>query len=299
MQPADRPQRLWWHLLLLLLTLLTTTVVGAGFDEGFRQNRPFNFDRDLGGYLLLFENPAALLSGLPFSLTLVLILLAHEMGHYMACRFYRVDATLPYFLPAPTLIGTFGAFIKIRSPILSRRVLFDIGVGGPLLGFLVLLPCLIAGVSLSKIVPGIGLKGDVIFGVPLIQRLLEWIFFPGVSSADILLHPVARGAWVGVMATALNLLPIGSLDGGHILYAFVGDRMRILSRIFALCLVPLGLFFSYSWLVWAAILLLLGLRHPRIYDHYPVGGVRLFLAIFALLIFLSCFTVAPIKTGEL
>jgi membrane-associated protease RseP (regulator of RpoE activity) len=291
--------RWWLHILLLLLTLVTTTVVGAGFEEGFRQGRPFNFERDLGGYLLLFDDPKQLLSGLPFSLTLLLVLLAHEMGHYFFCRFYRVDATLPYFLPAPTLIGTFGAFIRIRSAILSRRVLFDIGIGGPLLGFLMLLPFLIAGVSMSRVLPGIGTRGDVVFGTPILQRLVEMVFFPGVASQDILLHPIARASWVGLMATALNLLPIGSLDGGHILYAFFGDRMRILSRIFTAALIPLGLFFSYSWLVWAALLLLLGLRHPRIYDNQPVGRMRAVLAILAMLIFLASFTVAPISTGEL
>jgi membrane-associated protease RseP (regulator of RpoE activity) len=299
----DRPrERYWLHALLLLVTLLTTTVVGAGLARSFDQNLPFDFDA-LGGYVHMWHDvrlghtPVFLLDGLPFSLTLLSILLAHEFGHYLTARYYHVDASLPFFLPAPTLIGTMGAFIRIRSAILSKRILFDIGIAGPLAGFALLIWPLAVGVSMSKIVPGIGVHGDLIFGTPLILRLFEMIQFPGVAAANIYLHPVARAAWVGLLATALNLLPIGQLDGGHVLYAFLGERTRLLSRIFVALLVPMGLFFTYSWLVWAAILFFFGMRHPSIVDPAPLGRTRYWLGFAALAMFLLTFTAAPIRPG--
>ncbi len=227
----ERPrQRYWLHALLFLVTLLTTTVVGAGMAQSFAHDRPFDFDAGLGGYRHMWHDPSFLLDGLPFSLTLLSILMAHEFGHFLAARYYHVDATLPFFIPAPTLIGTMGAVIRIRSAILSKRILFDIGIAGPLGGFAVLIWPLAIGVSMSKIVPGIGTHGDLIFGTPAILRVFEIAQFRGVPTADIYLHPVARAAWVGLLATALNLLPIGQLDGGHILYAFLGERTRLLSQ---------------------------------------------------------------------
>jgi membrane-associated protease RseP (regulator of RpoE activity) len=223
------------------------------------------------------------------------ILLAHELGHYLACKYYRVDATPPFFIPFPAPIGTFGAFIRIRAPLYSRRALFDVAVAGPLAGFVVLLPALAIGMAYSKVIPGIAEQGDMVFGVPLIQRLLESMIFPGVPSSDIYLHPVARAAWVGVLATALNLLPIGQLDGGHILYSFVGERARILSRILVLLLIPMGLLYSYSWLIWAAFLFFFGMRHPAIYDSSPLGSLRTKLGWLSLLVFVLCFTVEPLR----
>jgi membrane-associated protease RseP (regulator of RpoE activity) len=291
---------------------MTTTVVGAGLAQSFdgcRPNagcRPFDFE-GLDGYVRMWHNPSYLLDGLPFSLTLLAILLAHEMGHYLAARYYRVDASLPFFIPAPTLIGTLGAFIRIRSAILSRRVLFDIGIGGPLAGFAALLLPMAAGVSMSKIVPGIGTQGEVLFGTPLALRLFEWMIFPHTPVVDIYLHPVARAAWVGLLATALNLLPIGQLDGGHILYSFLGERTRILSRLFVAALAALGavqLFTSeyrvgYMWLLWAVVLLLVGMRHPTIIDPAKLSPRRRWLGLAALIIFLLTFTLAPIRTAGL
>jgi membrane-associated protease RseP (regulator of RpoE activity) len=301
---AARPRhRYWLHALLLLLTLLTTTMVGVEMARSFAAGQPFDFGDDLDGYKRL-SHPSFLLDGLPFSLTLLTILMAHEMGHYLAARYYRVNATLPFFLPAPTLIGTFGAFIRIRSAILSKRILFDIGVAGPLAGFAVLILPLIAGVSMSKVVPGIGSHGEVAFGTPLMVRLFEWIIWHGVPVGDIYLHPVARAAWVGLLATALNLLPIGQLDGGHVLYAFLGERTRIWSRFAIGMLAALGLFqlftsaykMGYMWLFWAAFLLIFGMRHPAIVDPSPVGRTRAWLGVLALVIFILSFTAAPIRT---
>lgn len=283
------------HWCLLGLTLLTTTIVGVVFTRGFETSRPLDLDQYVNLLPVLAAHPLLLLDGLAFSLTLLTILLSHELGHYFACRYYGIDASLPYFLPAPTPIGTLGAFIRIRSPIYTRRALLDVGIAGPLAGFVVLLPLLFLGVASSKVIPGIAERGDLAFGTPAILRALEWVVFPGVPSSDILLHPVARGAWVGILATALNLIPIGQLDGGHILYAFAGQRHKLLSRLFVVGLLPLGIFYSHTWLVWAALLFFFALRHPTIFDDTPLDRNRVLLGLAALAVFLLTFTLVPIR----
>jgi membrane-associated protease RseP (regulator of RpoE activity) len=285
-----------FHLFLFGLTVLTTTIVGVVLTQCFENNRPLDLDQYFNVFGVLQARPILLLDGLAFSLTLMTILLAHELGHYFACRYYGIDASLPYFLPAPSPIGTLGAFIRIRSPIYTLRALFDVGVAGPLAGFVMLVPALAIGMANSKVIPGIAERGDMIFGVPAIQRLMEWLVFPGVPSADIYLHPVARAAWVGILATALNLLPIGQLDGGHILYAFAGRWHKLLSRLFVVALVPLALYTrSWSWLVWAVLLFFFALRHPVICDVGRLGRKRVALGLAALAIFLLTFTVVPIR----
>jgi membrane-associated protease RseP (regulator of RpoE activity) len=296
--PQDTISTARWalHWLLLGLTLCTTTLVGVVLTHSFQLGRPLDLDQYLNVFATLQARPILLLDGLAFSITLMTILLAHELGHYFACRYYGIDASLPYFLPFPLPpIGTWGAFIRIRSPIYTRQALFDVGIAGPLAGFAMLLPALIIGIAESKVIPGIAERGDLIFGVPAIQRFFEWIIFPHVPSANILLHPIARAAWVGTLATALNLLPIGQLDGGHILYAFFGRRHKALSRIFVLALLPLGYFYSPSWWVWAALLFFFALRHPVIYDITPLDKNRVALGLAALAIFLLTFTLAPIR----
>jgi membrane-associated protease RseP (regulator of RpoE activity) len=284
------------HWTLFGLTLITTTIVGVVFAESFKSNRPFDLnDLYFGIFPVLRASPKLLADGLAYSFTLMTILLTHELGHYFACRYYGIDASLPFFLPAPTPIGTLGAFIRIRSPIYTRRALFDVGIAGPLAGFAVLLPALAIGVANSKVLPGIAERGDLVFGVPPVLRAMEWMLFPGVPSSDIYLHPVARAAWVGILATALNLIPIGQLDGGHILYSFAGQKHKLLSRLFVLALVPLGLFYSRTWLVWAVILFLFALRHPTIFDVTPLDRNRVALGIAALAIFLMTFTLVPIR----
>ena len=294
--PVKFRQRYWLHALMFALTLASTTIVGSRMQANFDRNLPFfDLERDIAAFALLWRNPVLLLPGLPFSLTLLTILLAHEFGHYFACVYYRIDASLPYFLPAPTFTGTLGAFIRIRAPIYSKRVLFDVGVAGPIAGFVFLLPALAIGLAFSKIIPGINHRGAFAFGTPALLWLLERAVFPGVPTADIYLHPVARAAWIGILATALNLLPIGQLDGGHILYSMVGDRHKLMSRVFAALLVPIGIFFWSGWLVWAVLLLLFGMRHPAIYDPSELGPGRRGLAWLSLVIFLVCFTLAPIS----
>ncbi len=296
--PQDAISTARWalHWLLLGLTLCTTTLVGVVLTRSFQTNQPLYIDQYLNVFSILQARPMLLLDGLAFSITLMTILLAHELGHYFACRYYGIDASLPYFLPFPLPpIGTMGAFIRIRSPIYTRQALFDVGIAGPLAGFVVLVPALLIGIAESKIIPGIAQRGELIFGIPAIQRIFEWIIFPHVRSADILLHPIARAAWVGILATALNLLPIGQLDGGHILYAFVGRRHKLLSRIFVVALIPLGIFYSPSWFVWAALLFFFALRHPVIYDITRLDKNRVALGIVALVIFLLTFTLAPLR----
>jgi membrane-associated protease RseP (regulator of RpoE activity) len=295
--PRGARNRYWLHALLLVLTLITTSAVGARLDDNFRQNRPF-LAEDLIAVLLSLQEPWTLTSGLPFAVTLITILLAHEMGHYLTCRYYGIDASLPYFLPAPTLIGTLGAFIRIRSPILWRAQLFDVGVAGPVAGFVFIVPALAIGLAYSKVIPGIANQSDFVFSTPIFQRLLELAIFPGTPPQDIFLHPIARAAWVGLFATALNLMPIGQLDGGHILYSFVGDRHRFLTNVFILALIPLAfLSSSWSWLFWALILFVLGRKHPKIYDHRPLGSGRVQLAILALAMFIVCFSPTPVDAG--
>jgi membrane-associated protease RseP (regulator of RpoE activity) len=284
------------HWLLLVLTLCTTTLVGVVLTHSFQTNQPLYLDQYLNVFATLQARPALLVDGLAFSITLMTILLAHELGHYFACRYYGIDASLPYFLPFPSPIGTLGAFIRIRSPIFTRQALFDVGIAGPLAGFAVLVPALVIGIGESKVIHGIAERGDLIFGVPAIQRFFEWIIFPHVRSADILLHPIARAAWVGILATALNLLPIGQLDGGHILYAFAGRWHGRLSRVFVVCLVALALVTHvWSWLVWAALLFFFALRHPVIFDSTKLDKNRVALGLAALAIFLLTFTLAPLR----
>jgi len=299
-------ERYWLHGLLLALTLLSTTVVGAWMMSDFQRNRPFDAERfnflfDVKGcfaaYAPFFQHPASLLSGLPFSLTLMTILLAHEMGHYLAAMYHHVDASLPYFLPSP-LMGTFGAFIRVRSPIYSKRALFDIGVAGPLAGFVFLLPALAVGLAFSKVIPGIGGQGEIQFGAPALQWILERLILPGVRSNDIYLHPVARAAWVGMLATALNLLPIGQLDGGHILYAFFPRRHRLVSRWLCFLLLPLG-FLWLGWMFWGLVLLWLGRRHPTICDDAALTPGRRKLGWIALAVFILCFIYAPVANAGL
>jgi membrane-associated protease RseP (regulator of RpoE activity) len=290
-------ERFWLHGLLFALTLFSTTLVGSSLQADFDRNLPFDVEHYLYAFINVWSHPGLIWRGLPFSIALLTILLAHECGHYFACMFYGVDASLPYFLPAPTLMGTFGAFIRIRSAIYSKRTLFDIGVAGPLAGFLFILPILAIGVAFSKVIPGINHQGDIQFGTPGLLWILQKTIFPGVPASDIYLHPMARGAWIGILATALNLLPIGQLDGGHILYALAGDRHKLLSKVFIAALIPLG-FRWMPWWLWAVALFFLARRHPVIVDPSDIGAARKWLALLSLIVFLLCFTVAPVvETG--
>jgi membrane-associated protease RseP (regulator of RpoE activity) len=280
-------------LVLFVLTVLSTMLIGAhyalAYDAG---HAPFSPDDDF--FPPIFSEPALLLTGLPFSFTLMSILLAHELGHYFACRYYRISATVPYFIPFPSIIGTLGAFIRIRSPIVNRKALFDVGLSGPVVGFLFALPALAIALLYSKVAPGAQADSLLAFGDPPLVRALAALLRPGVPAEDLLLHPVGRAAWVGLFATALNLLPAGQLDGGHIVYALSSRWHRRISFSVALLIAPLGYFWE-GWWLWAALLLLFGFRHPVLLDpHDRLDRPRRAWALIALVIFALCFTPAPL-----
>ncbi|MDX2267709.1 MAG: site-2 protease family protein [Bryobacter sp.] len=284
--------------LLFALTLITTSSAGHRFFFNFHNGLPaVRIEEDFLPLLQGLLQPSAWLAGLSFSLPLLLILLAHELGHYCTCLYYNLNATLPYFLPAPTFIGTFGAFIRIRDIIYNRRVLFDVALGGPLAGLVVTLPFLFFGLWLSRWDPALAPQGDLIFTQPPLMRLFSLFFFPTAPPEQIYLHPMARGAWVGLFATALNLLPIGQLDGGHIVYAASPRWARAITHLAIAALVPLGLLYYLPWLGWAALLFFFGRRHPRIEDPTPLNSARLLLAALALLLFALCFSPAPLRYG--
>jgi membrane-associated protease RseP (regulator of RpoE activity) len=303
--PADfrppRPPRdsLWLPLLLFLLTVVSTLAVGAEFGLSYAQNRePFSGYQDPFAMMLLpFKHPALLALGIPFSFTLLLILFTHEMGHYVACRIYGIDASYPYFIPAPTLFGTFGAFIRIRSAITTRRALFDVGLAGPVAGFVVALPALAYGVATSRIVPGAEESSAVVFGHPLLTRWLSALFHPHIDVSWLLLNPVGRAASIGLLVTALNLLPAWQLDGGHIMYSLTSARHARVSLIVSLGLIGLGIVAWHGWATWGVILLILSLRfrHPPVYDQWqPLDPARRSWAVGALVIFVMCFTPWPV-----
>jgi len=256
--------------------------------------------RRLSGIL---NHPLDLLNGLPFAFTILVILLAHEMGHYLTCRYYGIDATLPYLIPAPppfNPFGTFGAVIKIRSRFPDRRQLFDVGIAGPLAGFVFIIPSLIVGLQLSTPFsladPS---QGTLEFGEPLIFHLAAMAFFPGEAGAPISLHPIGWAAWFGMLATSINLLPIGQLDGGHIVYGLFGARIhRIISFVAFGALVGISF---YSWpmlgyLLFALILIFIGFRHPRPSAEFPrLGRGRFLIALIALIIFVLTFMPVPVR----
>jgi membrane-associated protease RseP (regulator of RpoE activity) len=289
--------RRWTHLVLLLLTIVSTTWIGGAHYEAFASD----FDRSP----VNLNDVQLFLNGFWYSGTILLILGVHELGHYLACRYYQVDASLPFFIPMPiVLTGTLGAFIKIREPIPTKQMLFDIGAAGPFAGFLVALPALFIGVSLSPVAAVPSDLAGYELGEPLLFQAAAWLIWgPVADGYSLNLHPMAFAAWFGLLATALNLFPIGQLDGGHISYAVLGRRSRAVTigTIWA----AIGLtFFSLSWLVWTFLLismtLAMGTRHPRTVDEdIPLDRTRIWLAALALVVFIVCFTYNPIEPTEL
>ena len=240
-------------------------------------------------------HPGGLIRGMPFSFTLLTILLTHEMGHYIASRRHGVEASLPYFIPSPTFIGTFGAFIKMKSPIYSKSALLDIGAAGPLAGFVAALIAVAIGLTMSHtttVRPG---EGGLQLGSPLVFLLLQGLIFgPLPAGTDILLHPVAFAGWIGFFVTSLNLIPIGQLDGGHILYAVLGRQARSVGLVMIGVLLAFGLTGWEGWFLWAVLPLVFGLDHPPVIDAFtPLDGSRRRIGWITLAVFILTFIPVP------
>src|SRR5947209_12380089 len=289
----DRP-RYGRALLLFFLTFLCTTTLGPlmltqeGIDVILLS--PHNVVR-------VWTDPTLLRIGLEFSFAALTILLAHEMGHYIACRRYGLPCTPPYFLPAPMNFGTFGAFIRIKSPIRSKQELFDVGIAGPIAGFVALIPFLLYGIAKSQIAPATTIPGEnLVLGPCLAIDLAIWLFHGSLPDGKVLnLHPVALAAWLGLLATAINLLPLGQLDGGHVLYAATGRLQRRLALPLWIVLGLMG-FLWLGWVLWCVIILLIGLYHPPVWDESaPLDPFRRKLAWIALLLFVLSFMPAPLS----
>jgi membrane-associated protease RseP (regulator of RpoE activity) len=291
----DRTRKRVWaripvtHILLFFATLVTTTFYGA-----------------LHHNVNLFEMPWRFYQGLPFSLTLLAVLGTHEFGHYWMARYHGVSVTLPYFIPAPSLIGTFGAFIRIKDSVPTRGALFDIGVAGPIAGFVVAVPAIVIGLALSEVRPaselsGIGLGSSLLFN-GLVQALL------GVTpnAYDVVLHPIAFAGWIGFLVTAFNLIPAGQLDGGHIVYSLFGRWHRLVTLLCVFALLPMGWYWP-GWWAWAVVIFWFsgphvarrqGWRfafvHPPLLDEAaPLSSTQKWVAAAALMIFVMTFSPVP------
>jgi len=297
--PRPSVKSLVLAVLLFLLTLGTCLVAGTQFAVAYSHNEAVSFDELLRAFTLFYKHPAGLLTGLPFAATLLGILLAHELGHFFACRYHHLHATYPFFIPFPNLAGTFGAFILIRSPMRTNRALFDVGASGPIVGFVFAIPALVYGVMHARLVPGLAnpAHAELIYGTPLLLHLLEAVFHRGISSDALLLPPIGRAAWVALFVTSLNLVPVAQLDGGHILRSLSGRAHRVLSLTLPIGLIALGwLHFWEGWYIWGALLLVMRfLRIPPVYDPAPLDAKRRFVAFLALVVFLLCFMPSPIS----
>lgn len=290
-----------WAIPLLGTTFATTTAVGARLQWNFARGLPsYSNNTDLFPFAWAWRHPHVLAAGLPFSLTLLAILLAHELGHFLACRRYRLDATWPMFLPAPTLLGTLGAFIRIRAPFRSRRELFDVGIAGPLAGMAVAVPVLAWGLWLSRPLSGgqVWLERGawIQFGLSPLMRWMAHGLRPGVALA---LSPVAIAGWTGLLVTMLNLIPGAQLDGGHIAYAVSPKLHRVTSWGALILLSWAGWRYWPGWWFFAAFIALLRVRHPRLWFEHGterLGLTRAVLAALALIIFAVTFMAAPVYT---
>jgi membrane-associated protease RseP (regulator of RpoE activity) len=267
-------------LILFFATVLTTLFAGA-LQQGIN----------------LLKEPFRLWEGYPFSISIMTILLGHEMGHYFASKAHKTKATLPYFIPAPSIIGTFGAFIKMKSPIFTRKALVDIGATGPFVGFILSLIACLIGLKMSKVVPMTQGEDFFMLGDSILFSLLVKFILGNIPPQyDVLLSPVAFAGWIGLFVTSMNLIPVGQLDGGHIAYALFGRYHFYISRVFIFIIVLLGIFYWHGWLVWAALLLFLGLNHPPILVwENRLSLIRKIVGALSFVLFILTFVPAPFK----
>ena len=266
-----------FHIGLFIVTFITMLGAGA-FQQGID----------------LLEEPFRITEGFPFAGTLMCILLIHEFSHYIASRKHRVRATLPYFIPAPTFLGTFGAFIRME-PIDTRKALIDIGASGPIAGFIVSVIACLIGLNMSVVVPVTKSVGTLVIGDSLLFSFLSFVTL-GITpeNADVLLHPIAFAGWIGLFVTSLNLIPVGQLDGGHVAYAFLGEKHRILSIVLVGVLGIIGVFFWEGWAFWAVLLIILKIKHPPVlYWEQPLDRQRRLTGLIALIIFIATFVPSP------
>jgi membrane-associated protease RseP (regulator of RpoE activity) len=291
---------------LLGLSIFTTLSTGAVLMYNFHRGAPpFAVNADFFPFAWIARHPERLTAGWPFAFTLIGILSAHEIGHYAACRFHGVRSSLPWVLPAPTLIGTFGAFIRLRSRVPSRAALLDIGVAGPLAGMLVAIPALISGLMLSHrmAAPGFQSTASISVSVPLALSIVYSavrLFHPSLPPLDASFnpHPVLVAAWIGLFITSVNLIPAGQLDGGHILYAVSPKAHRFATSTIVFLLFFAGTLFWVGWLVWGCFLLP-SLRHPPVPEIPTLSRSRVWLAVAGLVLFILTFTLQPFAGGSL
>lgn len=268
------------HVVLFVLTFFTTLLAGALLNG-----------------IIPWEQPEKIYLGLPFSLTLLLILLTHELSHYFMSRRHHVSATLPYFIPAPSIIGTFGAIIKMKPPIPDRRSLIDIGASGPIGGFIVAVIATLAGLHLSEVKPSGEIQEGIYFGSSILFSFLSDIVLNvDPDKFDVLLHPVAFAGWIGLLVTSLNLLPVGQLDGGHISYALFGEKHALIAKITIPVLVVLGVVFWPGWLIWAVLMIIMGYKHPPVvYPYIELDRKRKLTGWISFIIFILTFTPMPVQ----
>ncbi len=269
----------WTNIILFGLTVITTLLAGAIMN----QVNPLS-------------NPLLIFKGASFAVPLLLILTFHEFGHYIESKRAGIKVSLPYFIPGPTLFGTFGAVIRSKSPFKTRRDLLDVGAAGPIAGFVVAVVVIIFGLSQSQIVEEVSTDGFVL-GESLIFKFLSWVVLKDVPQGHtVLLSPTAFAGWAGILVTMLNLLPIGQLDGGHIMYALLGRNQRKVATVATFSLVPLGYFLWEGWFVWVVLVLLIKIGHPpTLNDQVPLDTRRKVIGWLAMFIFILSFTPVPIK----
>lgn len=297
---GGRTSRRWLVPVLFVATCLTTAYCGAFLGPA---NEPaFDFFARWLGSGFWSNLLGILVSGLPYATTAMAFFLAHEMGHYVACRVHRLDASLPYFIPAPTLFGTLGAVIRIRSPFRSRAVLFDVGVAGPLAGLVVALPAVVWGILTAEVVDAAASGPGLYFGDSLLTVVLQHLLRPETIGRELLIGPVYVAGWLGLLATGMNLCPAGQLDGGHILYALSPrwhGPISLATGIFFVTMVVTRfvLYREWSaWIVWALIVLLLCRRHPPVgRAEHSLGPLRTALAVLAFAFFVLVFMPNPLQ----
>ncbi len=301
MEEGRKPRGAWLNVLLFFITCLSAFYFGLLWSVSYIYSEQLTGDSQFVPSAEASMDPAVVGLSLVYTAVLIGILLGHEMGHYLTCRYYHIKATLPFFIPAPTLIGTLGAFIKIKSPITRKKQLFDIGIAGPLTGFVLSLPALAYGLSLSKIVPAVDSEEALIFGEPLLLKLIAGLIFHSAPpNSDLSLHPVGVAGWVGILITSFNLFPIGQLDGGHVSYALIGQRSRPVAKGLLVVFLVMGIFLWIGWIVWALVIQLLGLKHPSVRDEGErLSSLRVALGIVIIIIFILSFIPAPFKGWSL